>query len=356
MLFTKSQDYISTKDFIQNTVEQTHRNHQDVQIVMHDLRYEEGLPSNLLDYSRCLLAEQHQEKAICLSHHAESQLLTRLGIPISYMNRCPHHLKTTNINYWLSEFQNKKVFLRWYKEHNGLEIVRAIFSSRFSPDLDDHILYPFVLKTLESTQELNNLFIEEFIQENDFSILKIIFRNTEVNVNELGTFHAGILISNSEVGKSSVHIQPIVENIYQLNEYNFIDRGEGYVSIKHVGDLKQETVATAIFNVYKIAQTGISYLLHLRTQEVINPVEETIELVKKNTMLTNRLVEAVKEVLGESSTNKLTLYKVLIDSIKTLPLFVKHIMEKEIGNHMKLFQNIDNRIDSVINQLLSEDE
>ena len=208
-----------------------------------------------------------------ISHYAETQLLTRLKMPASYIYRCPPGLKASNVNHWIKHFSSKQVMLRF--EDNA---VRAIFSSRFSTDLDDHELVPVVLDTLKASYHPDKVDILYFGQDRDFTVMEILFSDTKIKHNE-EEYAPGIMIVNSEVGRSSIWVRPFIKLIsggrpFSLTRaYSFTDsRNEGSISIRHVGQLSAERLKKAILQAKEVAEAGVHRLLEAGTEKIWNPI------------------------------------------------------------------------------------
>jgi hypothetical protein len=79
---------------------------------------------------------------------AQGQICQKLGLPLSYLRRCPPWLQRQNLSFWLSRRQRKggKVLLR-----TKGEVLRAFLSPSFSPF--DHRDLLAVLESLPSVGE-----------------------------------------------------------------------------------------------------------------------------------------------------------------------------------------------------------
>ena len=78
-----------------------------------------------------------EEKQTIMSRWSLSQLCTKIGIPVKYMYKCidEQHVKLaqTNINEWLTEFNNSRagaIIRKCYSENT--EYSRGIVSERYS--------------------------------------------------------------------------------------------------------------------------------------------------------------------------------------------------------------------------------
>jgi len=282
-----------------------------------------------------------------VSSHACGQLLGRMKIPASYWNRCPSHLKATNVNYWLQVYAEKQLLLR-YLDHT----VRAIFSSRFSTDLDDHILYPVVLEALEEAYNKNydgELHLKSFHQDPDFSLLRAFYKSHKAQ-HQGHMYFAGVSISNSEVGRSSIWIKPVIRAGNEYGAYDYIDRcKEGALAIRHIGDLCTEEIKLAIIQAREVAEVGIYQLMRAGKEIVENPVQEIKQLVEDSDFLNMRLFDIMEEQYQDKvQATKLELARSMLEAIKELPLFRRHLAEGEIGRYLDLFRDTKNRLTAIM--------
>lgn len=288
-----------------------------------------------------------------LSRHAETQLLNRLGIPAGYYYRCNDQLKSDNFWYWKDhhQFRDKQLLLRWINNH-----IRAIFSTRYSPDLDDAVLLPVALSALREactgTPE-DTLHLKDFYQEEDFTLLRALYKDDRTE-HEGTLYFAGVTIVNSEVGKSSIWIRPTIRSGNHLGAHDFIDRSkEGCVSIRHIGNLKVEKVREAIIEAKRVASIGIYRLMETATEIIEDPVQATTKLVENSNFLTQRMIQIIEEEYqDQQNVTRLRMAQTMLESIRELPLFNRYLAEQDIGNFLKLFRDTETRLDSISEDLV----
>jgi hypothetical protein len=287
------------------------------------------------------LTEYYED--ISILSHAETQLLARLKIPASYIHRCPQHLRARNINYWIGEKESKDILLRWIDDD-----IRAIFSTRFSPDLDDHKLFPLVLSVLEETATApveDTLHLKDFCQTADFSLFKALFKDARTEYD--GTvYFAGVVVVNSEVGRSSVWIRPMIRSGHTGGAWDFIDCiREGTTVIRHVGQLSEERIRNGIINAREVSEVGVHQLLKAGKQQVENPRQTVKDLIEDSDFLPKRLLHIIEEQYQEDQrTTKLLLAQSMLEALRELPLFKRHLAEGEIGRYLDLFRNSKQRL------------
>jgi hypothetical protein len=59
---------------------------------------------------------------------AQKSISNRLTIPFEYLKRCPQEIQAENLNYWIKQEKNERLFFR-FKDRQ----VRAIFTPRYKP-------------------------------------------------------------------------------------------------------------------------------------------------------------------------------------------------------------------------------
>lgn len=286
-----------------------------------------------------------------MTKHAESQLLTRLRIPASYLHRCPPFLQRANISHWLLECANQNILLR-FKD----DTIRAIFSNRYKSDMDDAKVMPVILEALQ--QELgDDLHIKTFHQTEDFTIMKILFRDARTQ-HESNISFAGVTIVNSEVGKSSLWIKPIVRNGNEFGAFDFIDSNyEGSTAFRHTGELKIDKIRAALTLAKQVAEVGIYRVFEASKEIVDNPAADVKALVETSDFLTQNLVDIIEEEYQNTlEATKLQVAQSMLKAVSTLPLFKRHLAEKAVGRYLDLFGDTNNRLDNIVQDLNNLEE
>lgn len=298
----------------------------------------------------CINANQENPKAepVEVSIHAESQLLGRLRIPASYIHRCPDNLQAENINFWLDTHANKKLLVRFLDKK-----IRAIFSTRHSGDnMDDHKVIPIVLDQLvqlAKDQDESDLHIKNFFKQEDFTVLRVFYKHLKAEKDEQ-TYYAGVTVTNSETGKSSVWIRPTIRGGNYTGMFDFIDKlNEGATSIKHVGELKEDRIRKGIELAKEVAQIGISRLMETNEEMIPQPGKHVGEFIKKADFLPNRLIDILEEEYKEvQEASRLAIAKSILTEVKSLPIYEKHLAEGEVGRYLDLFRNSKKRLKQIL--------
>jgi hypothetical protein len=125
---------------------------------------------------------------------AQKSICYRLAIPFEYLKRCPTEMQADNLNFWLKQEKNERLFFR-IKDH----YVRAIFTPRYKPV--DNVE---VLNRLENLGYAPDTKVQCRLDE-EFLSLSIPDGRQMFSVNG-DKITPGISIANSEVGLSSLRI------------------------------------------------------------------------------------------------------------------------------------------------------
>ena len=63
-----------------------------------------------------------------VKHVAQHLIANRFGIPLNYLEKCPQYLQSQNLNYWIRQERNEKLFFRFDEDK-----VRAVFHPALYP-------------------------------------------------------------------------------------------------------------------------------------------------------------------------------------------------------------------------------
>jgi len=275
--------------------------------------------------------------SLSMNGWARSQLLNRIGIPVTYFDKCPIFLKKENLDYWITQNSEKKIMLRMLGN-----TIRAVFSSRFSPTMDDDILYKLVLGEAEKHFGKENLLIRSFVADPEFSVLQIIFKNISVEYKNM-VVYGGVTIMNSEVGRSSVWIKPMIISTNLLSGYSSTFSSvtsDLNMCFRHVGDLSPEKIKNALNEAFTKSQIGIHRLLETSEEMVEDPEKELEEIVNRSNMLAHRMFLCIQDDLKkEEKMSKFALTELILKAVEHLPLFKRQKTQEEVGRYLDLFRN-----------------
>lgn len=148
-------------------------------------------------------AQEHFE----VKHNAHRQIADWAKIPAAYYDRMPTDLRAVNVNHWL----NNEPGQRMVRTLDGQ--VRAFMSDRYRV-LDNFDLATAILPILQEVPDMDVISTE--LTENRMYI-KALFPRIEREVKRGDVVQSGVVISNSEVGKGSLRVEPLVYRLVCLN-------------------------------------------------------------------------------------------------------------------------------------------
>lgn len=151
-----------------------------------------------------------------IGDESKSQILGHLSPGgISYLARCDDELQAVNLNHWLYQRVGKTYFVRTRELDSGKKIVRAILSEQYSP-----------INNLQVLDELYSVYGEDYspvgLQLTDrYFGLKLTHENgvdvAPTNSKVGDVVHAGIMVSNSETGASSLRLSALLYRLVCSN-------------------------------------------------------------------------------------------------------------------------------------------
>ena len=173
---------LTTFGEVRQRVEQLSANCHDELVPVSDL-YFDNLDTVLIG------GEAHHMRPV-----AQRALAYRLGIPVNYLGRCPHELQSLQLNHWMSQERNDRLFIRF----DGLE-VRAIFTPRYKPVDNLTVLERLISMGVNEETKVQVSLDAEFmalsLPDDDRTFTVMGDRITP-----------GVSVSNSEVGLASLTI------------------------------------------------------------------------------------------------------------------------------------------------------
>ena len=160
--------------------------------------HDELVPANRLQFHPTdgmlgLGGERHR-----VQPHAFDQLASKLQVPVTYLRRCPHHLRATNLNFWLEDLDGD-VLVRFDGEE-----VRAVLSDRYNPlsnlDLVRTMLTTCPPETLVRWESDPRMFAIQVLQPHEEQALV-----------------GGMFARNSETGHTTLELNAMVYRVICTN-------------------------------------------------------------------------------------------------------------------------------------------
>ncbi len=130
---------------------------------------------------------------------AQRQISSRLGVPYSYLSKCPEGLQAENLNHWIrQERKKRKAFLCRFNDTR----LRAVFTERYSPIDNQSILKQLLRQGFDPGQQV------QYILDDTLFLLKIPEYARAFNVGGYCRAHGwakdeivpGVSLANSETG------------------------------------------------------------------------------------------------------------------------------------------------------------
>lgn len=327
-------------------------NYQDKVIDPNDLYAIRGEKS--LNY---LLAEKDQypfEHLLNFSHSALSQILTKFRIPGSFYRRNPINLQLQMFNYWKSKYKTqkgsqKKLLLRI---NHGVEknYIRAVMSDTYGI-MDDKDLFPEIITYLEGR---NDITYHALLYDDHITQVFILFHDCRGTFNGVD-YSAGVCITNSETGHSSIWIEPVV---YYNPSTEFVNREslrkQGVdCRIIHKGELNKERVLEMVEKAKEISQIGIIQLAEAFSKQV--PKDQMLDRIQNMEAVPSRFIEMLKEEWSRDEyLANAEAAKLLLDLAQTLPLFQKIQIEQATGKMLGLFDNYQDRFSDLVQEIQND--
>ena len=238
-----------------------------------------------------LLVTRGSDKASHLTDWSLGQLASKTTVPVRYLRNCPPELQAVNVNYWLNLFDREKdnSWLFRTVEGDSQNIVRGILSEKYSP-FDDHEILS-ILEDFFGGEEAN-IDIKYWYRDDTGFHLRIIFDDLTTTVGTTidgkpDVHKVGIHIENSEVGKKSIKITPLIYRLVCSNGLmGWVRNNDMEIFTQRHIYLKPHEmygrVAEAIGNALKVGDSVIEKLVQAKETPVTNPLDVIKQLAEKH--------------------------------------------------------------------------
>lgn len=209
------------------------------------------------------------DRALRLSPRAETQLLQRAGIPVTFFRRLPDNLKWAVGNHLVQHGLTERAAL--IRTVRG-DIVRALLTESYTP-LDD----PDVLEAAADILGDDVVEVQKLDFTDDCTHLRLVFPMQATEARPGDVLQTGVHISNSETGYRAVHVDALV---FRLACSNGLVRAEsaGRTTLRHTGnsDRLKDYMARAI----RDARDNARQLVHEFRESVGRTIAEPEELLR----------------------------------------------------------------------------
>ena len=215
---------------------------------------------------------------------AQRLLANRLGVPFSYLYRCPADLQAKNLNFWLEQErkQRETFFLRF----NGLKDVRAVFTDRYTAIDNREILVKMLDLGFKPEQEVQSMLDDGMI------VVKVPEYGRSFEVALKDSVVPGLSIGNSEIGFLSFCIECFYLRLICTNGM-VVPVSVGQSRFKHISRKAFEALPESIRQVAESSNRQQAQMVISVNTPVHNPIQ-TIESFNKRFGLTQVEGEMVK--------------------------------------------------------------
>jgi hypothetical protein len=151
---------------------------------------------------------------------AQRLIANRLGIPMQYLQRCPRELQAFNLNHWIKQERNPKLFFRFDDDK-----VRAVFTPKYQPMDNLEVLDRLVSLGYKPDTRVQCALDAEFLALSIPDASKTFDLDGD-------RITPGISLCNSEVGLSSLRIAAFFLRLICTN--GLIVKTQVAVAYRHV--------------------------------------------------------------------------------------------------------------------------
>lgn len=329
-------DYSTTYEDILYKVEEEHLRHSDVVLESSNLfAWPDG------EY----IAYSTTSNNYTFTLQALDQLLNKLNIPVRFYRRNPTKLQVAMFNHWNDKRHDTYLFR--LRDKN---VVRAVLTEKYGV-MDDIEVLPIVIEELR-----NYLTKPRWLHRDDqITQLAINFTGLETKYED-DRYQAGVVITNSETGHSSVWIEPVVHmNYYTFYNRSILQKQSVPMRLVHRGKVDVEKIRPMINQAQEIAQVGIVQLIEASKENVSG--NNLVTFVKSIDALTKRFKDILEEEWEDQERiSKLNAARRILECAAELPLFQRMNVEQQVGKLTGVFTGYKSRMEGVIQELAELDE
>ena len=228
-----------------------------------------------------------------LTPFAMSQLGTKLGIPIRYLEKCIKSgrvdLAQENVNSWVEDY-NKPMFIRMHKGS-----VRGLLSTRFSVcDCDE------ILQVIDDKLNLDKFKVKGSYLSPERFHLRLVEKNKLFADDDL---FAGFTIDSSDVGRSVLRMRFLIYKQVCTNGLIVVKNSSSLFNQKHIGITCEEFARGFSESLEMIPKISAEVRDKIeRTKNVNFATDEkslvsTIEKLRGNTKFDDTQIQRVLEVM-----------------------------------------------------------
>jgi len=246
---------MTTLGNVQNRVIEMARNYHDEYVPVQDISFENLESVNIG-------SENHPLKNV-----AQWEISNRLGVPYSYLRKCPEDVQAYNLNHWIKKERNEELFFRFDDQE-----VRAVFTPRYVPV--DNIA---VMERLDALGFGPETKVQSRLDGN-FMMVNIPDPGKEFAIAAKDKMRSGISIGNSEVGIASLSIAAFILRLICTN--GLISKTETTSSYRHV--------SSGILDKFPEVMGMLSQEIGQQQQQLQFSIQSKVDNPESTMMLFNR--------------------------------------------------------------------
>jgi hypothetical protein len=224
------------------------------------------------------LKEDHWDRRFSLTDWATTQMAGKLEIPVRYFKKCPPELQAAQFNHWTQNSDTN--WLLRNRVAGSENLVRAVLSADRYSKLDNEHIVEMLQGILGAGDKADYDVSMWHVDDSGFH-LRLTFPDLTTNIGTLAdgspdTHRVGLHIANSEVGKRSVLITPLVYRLVCTNGLMRWTNDGDSLQLRHVHLQHHEIygrVAQAIGTALKAGDTMIKQLIEAKQTPIENPLD-----------------------------------------------------------------------------------
>lgn len=210
---------------------------------------------------------------------AQRSIAYRLGIPLNYLNRCPMELQAVQMNHWIAQERNERLFIRF----DGAE-VRGVFTPRYKPGDNLRVLEQLINMGVNLDSKVQVSLDAEF--------MAVSLPDDNRTFTVLGDrITPGVSVSNSEVGLASLSVSAFYLRLVCTN--GLVAKTKVASSFRHVSEKVLERFQVVLNDVAGQLDQGRDRIRVSMESKVDEP-SSTIKALGRQFLLGKEEQEAVE--------------------------------------------------------------
>jgi hypothetical protein len=265
--------------------------------------------------------------SMSMTDWATTQLASKLEIPVRYFKACPPELQAQNFNHWASQSDD-----RWLLRSRNLggdgKLIRAVLSADKYGKLDNADITGMVQRMFPSSADYS---VDMWHLDDAGFHLRMTMPDLTTDIGRLrdgrpDTHRVGVHIANSEVGKRSIIITPMVYRLVCTNGLMRWEATEGTYRRRHVitgvnagasERIIYGEVAEAVGHALKAGNEIVETLRAAKETPVVNPLDVIKQLAadrKYSQVMTDAIQTSYAANVAQTGANAFSLVNAITES------------------------------------------